>query len=123
MPIDERRRENRITLQIPFEFRPSSSPRDPIRKAVTQNISPRGVGFTTDYPFLVGGEAEVTLEFPRAITGRDPSPMRCKARVMHVKPAENGTGNAVGMFFEKMESARLYRAPAVMARPGAAGAI
>ncbi len=123
MPLSERRRENRITIQVPFEYRPLSSPTTPIKKSMTQNVSPRGIYFNTDYPFVVGSEAEITLEFPRAITGKDPAPMRCTARVMHVEHAASGTGVGVGMFFERMESARSYAAPAVKARPGAAGAI
>jgi hypothetical protein len=123
MPLAERRRENRIMLQIPFQYRSLAKPTDPTRKAVTQNISPRGMYFTTNFPFIVGAEAEVTLEFPRAITGKDPSPMCCTARVMHVEQTKGGTETGVGMFFERMEPARLYVSSAVKTRAGAAGMI
>lgn len=123
MSLAERRRENRIMLQIPFQYRSLAKPTDPTRKAMTQNISPRGLYFTTNLPFMVGSEAEVTLEFPRAITGKDPLPMRCTARVMHVEPTKNGTEQGVGLFFERIEEAHVYVSPAVKTRAGAAGMI
>ncbi|HLX00141.1 MAG TPA: PilZ domain-containing protein [Candidatus Acidoferrales bacterium] len=123
MPLAERRRENRVMLQIPFQFRSLAKPTDPTRKAVTQNISPRGIYFTTSVPFVVGAEAEVTLEFPRVITGREPSPMRCTARVMHVEQAKNGIETGVGLYFERIEPAQVYVSPAVKTRAGAAGMI
>jgi PilZ domain len=123
MSLAERRRENRIACRVPFEYRSLSNPSAPSRKGTTQNISPRGVYFTTDYPFQVGALAELMLEFPKTLTGKDAKPMHCTARVMRVVPAENGLLVGVGMFIERMESARIYLAPAVRTRPGAAGAI
>jgi hypothetical protein len=118
MSLSERRRETRLALEIPLQFRPALQPLAPMRTARTINMSPKGVYFTTEHPLQVGTTAELTFNSPKELTGLAPAPVRCTARVMHVTPLRNSALAGVGMRIERVEPL----ASQVNAPSGAAGA-
>lgn len=124
MSLSERRREVRLQLQIPLQFRPLLQPLAPVQRTRTLNISPKGVYFATEYPFQVGSVAELTFNSPKELTGHESTPVRCTARVMHVTPLQNGAMSGVGMQIDRMEPLlNQTLSPVRGARPGSAGAI
>jgi hypothetical protein len=103
MSISERRREVRLHLEIPLQFRSTLQPFAPMRVAKTLNMSPKGLYFTTEHPLQVGSSAELTFNNPKELTGIDPTPVRCTGRVMHVTPVRNSAFSGIGMRIEKVE--------------------
>jgi len=120
MSISERRREIRLPLQVPLQFRSALQPLAPMWAANTINMSPKGLYFTTEHPLQVGSTAELTFNNPKELTGLAPTPVRCTARVMHVTPLRNTEFSGVGMRIDKVEP--LLSLPAVAPRNARASA-
>ncbi|MGB6431838.1 MAG: hypothetical protein WBF06_14730, partial [Candidatus Acidiferrales bacterium] len=86
MDAQERRRETRVDVRIPLRFRPIASPHVPEQKADSENVSPLGVYFTTDYPLKVGVVIVLWMTMPAQVTASVARDVRCLARVVHVEP-------------------------------------
>ncbi len=105
MKVDNRRLSNRVNVCVPIRFRPINTPAGPVEHAESLNVSERGVYFATTFPLKVGTPVELYMQMPRELTGRAPTEMRCKARVVHVESDASLNGkNGVGLYIEQFES-------------------
>jgi len=67
-----------------------------------QNLSERGIYFTSREQVSVGEALEMYLTLPTELTGRPPEPVRCSARVVHAEPCANQPGvTGVGAVVER----------------------
>jgi hypothetical protein len=82
----DRRRETRVDVRVPLRFRPVANLNVPEQKAESENVSPLGVYFTTDFPLTVGAVLVLWMTMPAQVTEGDARDVRCLARVMHVEP-------------------------------------
>jgi|SRR5579863_1533897 len=75
-----------------------------------QNLSERGMYFTSREKLSVGAPLEMYLTLPRELTGRTPEQVRCSARVVHVEESTDLRGargiGAVVNRFEAMGASR-----------------
>jgi hypothetical protein len=87
-PLDahERRRQTRVDARIALRFRPVENLNVPEQKGESENISPLGVYFTTDFPLAVGSVLVMWMTMPAGVTASDARDVRCLARVMHAAP-------------------------------------
>ena len=85
MDAQERRRETRVDVRVPLRFRPMSNPNVPEQKAESENVSPLGVYFTTDFPLTVGTVLVLWMTMPAQMTASEAREVRCLARVMHIE--------------------------------------
>jgi hypothetical protein len=86
MNANERRRETRVDARMPLRFRPVANLNAPEQKGESENISPLGVYFTTDFPLTVGSVLVMWMTMPAGVTAGDARDVRCLARVMHAAP-------------------------------------
>ncbi len=105
MLTNNRRLTTRVGLRIPVRFRSLHTPTVPMQNAESVNLSERGVYFETEVAPAVGTAVELILKMPRELTGREPTELRCTARVIHVRPDPLLDGKAgVGVYIEHYES-------------------
>ena len=105
MNSNERRFDTRVNVRVPIRFRISNSPESTEQIAESENISQRGIYFTTTFPLKVGMPVEVSLRMPPELTGKTSSDVRCVARVVHVRANSLlGGGAGVGLHIERYEA-------------------
>jgi hypothetical protein len=105
MSPSERRIDMRVNVRVPLRFRILNSPESTEETAESENISQRGMYFTTAVPMKVGTALEVSLRMPQELVGRTSSDVRCLARVVHVHTNSLLGGRAgVGLHIERYEA-------------------
>ncbi|MGA9145205.1 MAG: PilZ domain-containing protein [Candidatus Acidiferrales bacterium] len=76
----------------------------------TVNLSERGIYFKTAQKVKIGQSVEVFFTLPRELTGRNPEPVRCSARVVHVEQHADERGwTGVGAAVERFEPLHRFR--------------
>jgi hypothetical protein len=74
------------------------------------NFSERGICFTSFEGLRVGDPLEMYFTLPRELTGRNPEPVHCSARGVHVKNMEGVAGKiTVGATIERYEPLSIAR--------------
>jgi hypothetical protein len=95
MSSNERRFDTRVNVRVPLRFRALNNPGATEQTAESENLSQRGLFFSTNVPLKVGTPVEVSLRMPQEIGGKVVSDVKCVARVVHVR--QNSTpGGFVG---------------------------
>jgi hypothetical protein len=101
----ERRIDPRMDTRVALQFRPLDEPGLPLESAESENISQRGIFFTTDQPLKVGMALEVSLRMPPELGGQLGSDMRCLARVVHVRAeGPDSERSGIGLHIEQFET-------------------
>ena len=94
-----------------LNLRPATGPtrvRD-MQDGVTVNLSERGIYFKSAQDVRVGQSVEVYFTLPRELTGRNPEPVRCSARVVHVDQTDERGLTGVGASVERFEPLNRFR--------------
>ena len=84
MSFNESRIDTRVNVRVPLRFRTLDSSESTEQLAEAENISQRGIYFTTSFPLKVGMPVEVSLRMPQELAGKTSSDVRCMARVVHM---------------------------------------
>jgi len=106
----ERRIDTRVNIRVPLRFRALNNPASLELTAESENISHRGVYFSTNYPFKIGTPVELHLKMPAELVGQTATEVRCIARVVHVQPDSFlGSKAGVGLRIERYEPAAILR--------------
>ena len=106
----ERRVDTRVNIRVPVRFRALNNPGALELTAESENISHRGLYFSTNYPFKIGTPVEVHLKMPLELVGQTPSEVKCIARVVHIQPDSFLGGKAgVGLRIERYEPTAAVR--------------
>ena len=101
----ERRIDTRVNVRVPLRFRMLDSSNSAEQSAESENISQRGMYFTTSFPLKVGMPLEVSLRMPQELAGKSPNDVKCVARVVHVHANSLLGGKAgVGLHIERYEA-------------------
>jgi hypothetical protein len=101
----ERRIDTRVNVRVPLRFRILDSSDSAEQTAESENISQRGMYFTTSFPLKVGMPLEVSLCMPQGVAGLSSSEVKCVARVVHVHANSLLGGKAgVGLHIERYEA-------------------
>jgi Tfp pilus assembly protein PilZ len=98
-----------IKTSLRFRIRKSSIPE---QRAESENLSERGVYFSTSSPLSLGTAVDFLLKMPREITGREATEWRCTGHVVRLEPKvfpEKRLG--VGVEFDFCEVCRVCRVP------------
>jgi hypothetical protein len=105
MSSNERRIDTRVNVRVPLRFRVLGSLDSVEQNAESENISQRGMYFTTSFPLKVGMPLEVSLRMPQELAGKSSSDVKCLARVVHVHANSLLGGKAgVGLHIERYEA-------------------
>lgn len=105
MSSNERRIDPRVNVRVPLRFRILDGAQSIEQTAEAENISQRGIYFTTAVPLRVGMPLEVSLRMPQEIAGTNSSNVKCVARVVRVSPSSLLSGKAgVGLHIERYEA-------------------
>ena len=72
-----------IRTALRFRIRKSSIPE---QRAESENLSERGVYFSTKSPLSVGTAVDLLLKMPEEITGKKTTEWRCTGHVVRVEP-------------------------------------
>ncbi len=75
----------------------------------SENLSQRGVFFTTDLPVNKGASLDLLVEMPEAVTGVPPAQWLCTGHVVRVVPMEPAGKRGVGVQFDYYEVSRPER--------------
>ena len=95
MSSSERRIDPRVNVRVPLRFRILNNPESSEQIAESENISQRGIYFTTAVPLKVGMPLEVSLRMPQG-TGRE-AIERCEVRgARGPRPANSAFGRQGG---------------------------
>lgn len=105
-----RESERRITRRLPFKtalrvraWKCGSNE----QRAESENLSERGLFFTTNAPLAIGSALEILLKMPEEITGRPPTEWRCMGHVVRLEPVDTPRGKlGVGVQFDCYEILR-----------------
>ena len=92
----ERRVDTRVNIRVPLRFRALNNPGAVELTAESENISHRGLYFSTNYPFKVGTPVEVHMKMPLELVGQASSEVKCIARVVHIQQDSFLGGRAGG---------------------------
>jgi hypothetical protein len=104
MSFNERRIDTRVNVRVPLRFRTLDSSESTEQLAEAENISQRGIYFTTSFPLKVGMPVEVSLRMPQEMAGKTSSDVRCMARVVHIHGNSVLEGKVgVGLHIERYE--------------------
>ncbi len=104
MSSSERRIDTRVNIAVPLRFRALNNPGATEQSAESENISQRGMFFSTNVPLKVGTPLEVSLRMPQALSGKPATDVRCVARVVHVRQnSEPGGKSGIGLHIERYE--------------------
>jgi hypothetical protein len=105
MSSSERRLDTRVNIRVPLRFRVLNNPGATEQVAESENISQRGIFFSTAVPMEVGTPVELSLRMPPALAGKLSSDVKCFARVVHVQPrAIVGGKTGIGLHIERYEA-------------------
>jgi hypothetical protein len=81
-----------------------------MQEGETVNLSERGIYFKTAQKVKIGQAMELYFTLPRELTGRNPEPVRCSARVVHVEQYSDERGwTGVGASVEQFEPLQRFR--------------
>ena len=81
-----------------------------MQEGETVNLSERGIYFKTAQKVKIGQAMEIYFTLPRELTGRNPEPVRCSARVVHVEQYSDERGwTGVGASVEQFEPLQRFR--------------
>ena len=106
MPIAERRKARRITLQIPVRVRPWESV-IPEQNVECLNISERGLYFASGTRFNAGERLELVFKMPEDIVGRENSNWPCVGQVVRTHALDSSSlALGVAVEFEPYQPAR-----------------
>lgn len=104
----ERRIDPRVNVRVPLRFRVLNGWETSEQTAEAENISQRGIYFTTAVPMKVGMPVEVSLRMPQELGGKTPSDVRCIARVVRIQDnAAFGGKSGIGLHIERYEAKAL----------------
>ena len=104
MSSSERRIDPRVNVAVPLRFRVLNNPGATEQSAESENISQRGLFFSTLVPLKVGTPLEVSLRMPQALSGKPASDVKCVARVVHITPSViPGGKSGIGLHIERYE--------------------
>ena len=105
MSSNERRIDTRVNVRVPLRFRMLDSSDSAEQSAESENISQRGMYFTTSFPLKVGMPLEVSLRMPQELAAKTSNDVKCVARVVHVHANSLLGGKAgVGLHIERYEA-------------------
>jgi hypothetical protein len=105
MSSSERRIDPRVNVRVPLRFRILNNPDSTEQTAEAENISRRGIYFTTAVPLKVGMPVEVSLRMPQELAWKSPSDVKCMARVVRVNASSHANGKSgVGLHIERYEA-------------------
>ena len=105
MSSSERRIDTRVNICVPLRFRALNNPGSTEQTAESENISQRGIFFSTNVPLKVGTPVEVSLRMPQEFAGKVASDVKCVARVVHVRPSSAPGGmSGIGLHIERYEA-------------------
>jgi hypothetical protein len=105
MSSSERRIDTRVNIRVPLRFRALNNPGSTEQTAESENISQRGIFFSTTVPLKVGTPVEVSLRMPQELAGQMSSDVKCVARVVHVRPSSAPGGMlGIGLHIERYEA-------------------
>ena len=101
----ERRIDPRVNLRVPLRFRILNGPDSSAQIAEAENISQRGIYFTTAVPMKVGMPVEVSLRMPQELGVKPQSDVTCVALVVRIhQNAALGGKSGVGLHIERYEA-------------------
>ena len=75
----------------------------------SENLSQRGVFFTTDLPLSKGTTLDLLVEMPEQVTGVPPAQWLCTGHVVRVVPMEPEGKRGIGVQFDFYEVSRPER--------------
>ena len=81
----------------------------PEQRVRSENLSQRGVFFTTDLPIHKGASLDLLVEMPEQVTGVPPAQWLCTGHVVRVVPMEPDGNRGVGVQFDFYEVSRPER--------------
>jgi PilZ domain len=81
----------------------------PEQRAHSENLSQRGVFFTTELPLNKGASLDLLVEMPEQVTGVPPAQWLCTGHVVRVVPMETAGKRGVGVQFDFYEVSRPER--------------
>jgi hypothetical protein len=91
-PSHNRRREERVAKELPMAL--GAAP------AVTRNISPSGMYFESDVPYVVGSEVRFSVDLD---TPDGKRVLHCRGEIMRIKPHSGKMGMAVRILDSTIE--------------------
>jgi PilZ domain len=98
--IADRRVTRRYTFEAPLRVRIWKSD-IPAQRAESENLSEKGIFFTTDSLLRVGAMVEILLEMPEEITDEPTIEWLCTGHVVRVEPLNSSRGKlGVGVQFD-----------------------
>ncbi len=104
MSWNRRRSEERINLCVPLRFRPVTNPPVGEQLAETENLSQRGLFFSTTAALEIDMQVELFMQMPGEISGTHAVDVRCVARVVHLQPNGASGKTGVGLRIERIEA-------------------
>ena len=81
----------------------------PEQRAQSENLSQRGVFFTTDLPLSKGSSLDLLVEMPEQVTGVPAAQWLCTGHVVRVVPSAQEGKRGVGVQFDYYEVSRPER--------------
>jgi hypothetical protein len=107
--VPDRRLSLRHILKTPLRVRVHRSDIAE-RTAESENLSQRGVFFSTDLPLTEGALLDLLVEMPEQVTGTPASQWLCMGHVVRVVPSASPPGaRGVGVQFDFYEVSRSER--------------
>jgi hypothetical protein len=79
------------------------------QRAQSENLSQRGVFFTTELPIHKGTSLDLLVEMPEEVTGVPPAQWLCTGHVVRIVPTETQGMSGVGVQFDYYEVSRPER--------------
>jgi hypothetical protein len=95
-----------VSADLRVRMRKFDAPEQHIR---SENLSQRGVFFTTDLPLSKGSSLDLLVEMPEQVTGVPPAQWLCTGHVVRVVPVEPEGKRGVGVQFDFYEVSRPER--------------
>lgn len=85
----DRREARRFTMSLPMKVLPLDS-NSPALKAVTRDVSYRGLYFLSEAEFTLGSFIEFVITLPQQVTRSGDVNIRCHGQVVRTEPTRNG---------------------------------
>ena len=101
LPTVERRKFERLPLQLPLQFSRALR-RDEVIECVTENISGAGIYFVSLRSLVVGERLEIDLHLPPLTSGHNNVNvhLRCQAQVVRAESIRQGLGIGIACRIE-----------------------
>jgi len=104
MNASDRRRDPRVNVCMPVQFRELNLPGSIRQKAESVNLSQNGICFVTDVPLRIGTHLEVSLRIPHNLAETASSDVMCVGREVHIRPDSPQAGmSGIGLHIERFE--------------------